>query len=551
MTSVAIRAQCHENLHLTQSMLRNTLVLPEVLFSPNIMSRHGKKGHRGGGPLKTKSQPTHFLCLPIVNATSKQQLADSVGRFRFLTGQHSRHQALSPKGTESSSAQRWVIPDSAFRPLGTLHLTLGVMHLTTKVNRTKSGQRLAGDLEERTPPRPGSDSDALEPKQHAQSSPGAEDDTSKTLEDAIFFLRGLNLASMLAQHSDSTVGGSQGTRRSKNPEEAEGDRSLRKEGARGAGATPCGEAGNDDTKPQTPKSEPQENINPDPIAPVPLASFHKPISPPPGHSKAPEYALPEPIKISLSGLSCFPSATKATVVHIPPHDPTNRLIPFAESLRDAFVSEGFLQPEKRALKLHASVVNTIYAGRDRRRPGQRVDGEITNNDNKGTQQDTDEARNHEENDQIEHSEQDHANPNEPDAEHNKLKARLQPTQQFLTNQQQPSHGRTKRKQRHSRMTIDAREILKAFNHHGGRPTTSPPEDTKTITMDETIPSSQSSHNLPIYDGADQNEPYVWATDVLIDRVRICKMGAKPTRETDDGIQLGQEYELVAEKMIVS
>lgn len=57
--------------------------------------------------------PTHFLCLPLLTPTSLPQLEQSLGRLRSIT----KHGDCK-------------IPDSAFRPLGVLHLTLGVMSLT-------------------------------------------------------------------------------------------------------------------------------------------------------------------------------------------------------------------------------------------------------------------------------------------------------------------------------------------------------------------------------------------------------------------------------------
>jgi len=43
------------------------------------------------------------------------------------------------------------------------------------------------------------------------------------------------------------------------------------------------------------------------------------------------------------------------------------------------------------------------------------------------------------------------------------------------------------------------------------------------------------------------EEYIWAEGVEIDRVRICKLGAKKVEDET----LGQEYEVVCEKMMFS
>ncbi|KAI1354295.1 kinase A anchor protein [Xylaria sp. FL0043] len=55
--------------------------------------------------------PTHFLCIPLVTATSRQQLSSSLSSFR----------------ADVTSLESFGIPDQAIRPIGTLHLTLGVM----------------------------------------------------------------------------------------------------------------------------------------------------------------------------------------------------------------------------------------------------------------------------------------------------------------------------------------------------------------------------------------------------------------------------------------
>lgn len=71
---------------------------------------------------------THFLCLPLVNPTSLSQLESSVASFKAdyrpvpvtnLPDASTRHNA------------RAIIPEDAIRPLGTLHLTIGVMSLPT------------------------------------------------------------------------------------------------------------------------------------------------------------------------------------------------------------------------------------------------------------------------------------------------------------------------------------------------------------------------------------------------------------------------------------
>ncbi|KAJ6264569.1 hypothetical protein Dda_0716 [Drechslerella dactyloides] len=74
-----------------------------------------------------------------------------------------------------------------------------------------------------------------------------------------------------------------------------------------------------------------------------------------------------PLFIDLRGLS--PMATgaikKCSVLMMPPTDATNRLYPFANALKAHFTTLGLLQEEHRPLKLHATLVNTIYCKPDK------------------------------------------------------------------------------------------------------------------------------------------------------------------------------------------
>lgn len=78
-------------------------------------------------PKKEKRPPlTHFLCLPLVSETSLPLLENSVAKFK--------HNLLSSRKAGGDHPSEWLpplFPDSAIRPLGTVHLTLGVMSLTS------------------------------------------------------------------------------------------------------------------------------------------------------------------------------------------------------------------------------------------------------------------------------------------------------------------------------------------------------------------------------------------------------------------------------------
>ena len=68
-----------------------------------------------------------------------------------------------------------------------------------------------------------------------------------------------------------------------------------------------------------------------------------------------------PIEISLESLHTMKKASKTTNLFTSPSDPTNRLLPFCSVVKDIFTKAGFILEENRPLKLHATVINTIYA----------------------------------------------------------------------------------------------------------------------------------------------------------------------------------------------
>ncbi|TEA19551.1 Uncharacterized protein C8034_v009385 [Colletotrichum sidae] len=65
-----------------------------------------------------RASPTHFLCIPLITPASRPQLSQSLASFR----------------ADVTSPDSFAIPADAVRPLGTLHLTLGVMSLPKSEN---------------------------------------------------------------------------------------------------------------------------------------------------------------------------------------------------------------------------------------------------------------------------------------------------------------------------------------------------------------------------------------------------------------------------------
>ncbi|KAK8039226.1 hypothetical protein PG993_007637 [Apiospora rasikravindrae] len=82
--------------------------------------------------------PTHFLCIPLVTSLSRPQLASALASF----------------GSDVTSPQSFGVPAEAIRPVGTLHLTLGVMSFpknegldkATELLRTLAPRQILGTI---------------------------------------------------------------------------------------------------------------------------------------------------------------------------------------------------------------------------------------------------------------------------------------------------------------------------------------------------------------------------------------------------------------------
>lgn len=264
------------------------------------MTRHKKSTHKKNNAVK-KPSLTHFLCVPLVNSISQPQLEASIRQFRehvcfassaeAVPGQESTEasQILSEPKAEDivgdakgqpeelrkasedialSGASSPLVPEKAVRPLGSLHLTLGVMSL----------------------------------------------DEAKLVQ-ANALLQSLDLDNLLRE---ATIP-----------------------------ANPYGNTNTDTQKPDT----------------APLNSFD--TSP----TQIPDL-LNSPLKISLESLEPMQSPSKTSILYIRPQDPTNRLQTLCQAIRTIFTDAGLLIPDTRPLKLHATIVNTIYIkGRKKKSKG--------------------------------------------------------------------------------------------------------------------------------------------------------------------------------------
>ncbi|KAJ9295662.1 hypothetical protein DTO271G3_5685 [Paecilomyces variotii] len=89
--------------------------------------RNNNKNNNHNQKREKKPPLTHFLCFPLVNDVSLPQLESSIATFKAAIPSRPRTENDHPlKPTPP------LIPDAAVRPVGTLHLTLGVMSLPTQ-----------------------------------------------------------------------------------------------------------------------------------------------------------------------------------------------------------------------------------------------------------------------------------------------------------------------------------------------------------------------------------------------------------------------------------
>jgi activating signal cointegrator complex subunit 1 len=69
----------------------------------------------------------------------------------------------------------------------------------------------------------------------------------------------------------------------------------------------------------------------------------------------------QPLTLSLQSLASMHPPRDTSVLYAEPRDRSGRLLRFGEALRDAFVAGRLMHAEDRPLKLHATVLNTLYS----------------------------------------------------------------------------------------------------------------------------------------------------------------------------------------------
>lgn len=86
---------------------------------------------------------------------------------------------------------------------------------------------------------------------------------------------------------------------------------------------------------------------------------------------------PSPLTVDLKGVESMHAAHKTSILYIAPADETERLYSVCLAIQKIFQDKGLLVPDDRKLKLHATVVNTIYAKGRKHPPKKAAKAEAT------------------------------------------------------------------------------------------------------------------------------------------------------------------------------
>lgn len=394
-------------------------------------------------PPKKRPPLTHFLCLPLTGCQGAAQWKASLRRITndvvancpVLTSTSTSTPNSIPASTvKDNGGEESSIPVKAIRPLGTLHLTIGVMSL-------KGEGRVEGAVE---------------------------------------CLRELDLGGLLG---DAKEGGPRDVR---GKDDGEGSRS-----ACNSAMDPAGRA----TLSGDPTAK-AVNIDVTSLLRTDGAKQHSETMTATDFPSAPAQhdqnaSFPPPLTLSFTGLKSMQSPKSTSLLYAPPTDTTGRLYPFCQSLKDRFTAEGFMAEEERALKLHATILNTIYAGKVylSKKLVQGPDGRFGVAEVKKSDDGDESGDEHHEDEQVSRNPADGEELVEGRKERTSVKAEV-------------PKGKKKGKKKKQVVKFDARDLIKRY------------------------------------------VDFEWAKDVRIEKVAICEMGAK--KMTDEkGEVVGEEYTEIA------
>lgn len=219
----------------------------------------------------------------------------------------------------------------------------------------------------------------------------------------------------------------------------------------------------------------------------------------------------EPLKISLKSLYPMQAPHKTSILYTAPEDTTNRLEPLCLFLKSKFTEAGLLIPDSRPLRLHATIVNTIYIkGRKSRRK-------------KSKGREVEESKKAEEK-EVEGKEE--------------------------------GKGAIETAHRQDRPATEQEPLPE----HQDRPSdpapasanSAPSSDPQTIRPNEPAsghgPDAKSPYRIDATALLPRYASFTWAADFDLDRIAICEMGVKKTFDKD-GKVVGEAYREVGVRML--
>jgi activating signal cointegrator complex subunit 1 len=191
------------------------------------------------------------------------------------------------------------------------------------------------------------------------------------------------------------------------------------------------------------------------------------------------------ITVALKSLHSMHPVRKTSILYAAPEDPSNLLYPLCKRLRDTFTQADLMVKDDRPLKLHATILNTIYAKSSSR--GGNKSG-IKAAAGAGTVHD-----------ELSHTQ-------------------IEPTK--------PATGTEMTLDRHDDAPRD-REASAAQQRRSGHG-----------------PNAKAPIRIDATGLLEQFKDFVWAEDIRIEKIAICKMGAKKIFD-DAGNLIDEAYEEVA------
>jgi activating signal cointegrator complex subunit 1 len=214
------------------------------------------------------------------------------------------------------------------------------------------------------------------------------------------------------------------------------------------------------------------------------------------------------LKVDLKGLVPMQQPHKTSILYAEPVDvggkgASAKLYGFAKVLKERFEKEGFMVKEDRKLRLHATVINTVYAkpkGGRRKRKGK---GKQVHEGERG---------------QVVEQDAGHAAEQGSSNQESAVNNSTAPPDPSTAETQIPVPDES---------VVDSKEVDRSEGHG---------------------PNAKSWMRFDATGLIKDYENFTWADGVKIDRVQVCKMGAKKILD-EEGEVVDERYEVVFERMI--